>query len=322
MGARGNILRLVRTLAVVAAAAAVLPGSALASQLIDRDATGVKLQVNKNGQALLTYRARGKTWHVLAWGAVNGLAPTQSRPQVELKLDYAGGWGTYHKDVWKTFTNTCRAYDGPALAWFVTGCKASDGSYWAIQSWQRMMPDLGYLPWLASQRVWELRLAHWTGPVAKIDAWTDWVYAGKYHNIFGRLTYRGEPVHGFKTTSTGVPLDTYGRNLYLDTFNSAYGSGWRRENSFVAHNPTGVFCYGFYEFKPYAGYPRRATLLRGNGEKYRMTVIGPGVSPDVMWQADGLHDFDKKNADDVAYEKQMNSLLDDVTVGDHLCHQY
>jgi hypothetical protein len=322
MGVRGNILRFSRLVAAVAAVAAILPGAAFASELIDRDATGVKLAVNKKGQALLTYKARGKTWHVLAWGAVNGLAPTRSRPQVSFKLDYAGGWGTSHKDVWKTFKNSCSSYDGPELAWFVTGCTASDGSYWAIQSWQRMLPNLGYVPWLSSQRVWELRLAHWTGPTAQIESWTDWIYSGRFEHLFGRLTYQGQPVYGFKTTSTGAPLDTYGRNLYLDTFNSAYGSGWKRENSFVAHNPTGVFCYGFYEFKPYAGYPRRPTLLRGDGEQYRMTVIGPGVSPDVMWQGSGLHTYDRQNSEDVAYEKQMNSLLDQVSAGDGRCHQH
>ena len=43
--------------------------SANASQLVDRNAKGVRLQVNAHGQGLLTYRARGKLWHVLAWGA-------------------------------------------------------------------------------------------------------------------------------------------------------------------------------------------------------------------------------------------------------------
>ena len=73
----------------------------------------------------------------------------------------------------------------------------------------------------------------------------NWAYK-KYHHIFGSFTYLGKPVHGFKTTSTGVPLDTFGRNLYLDTFDSAYAKGWMRENSFLMHKGTGKFCYGFY----------------------------------------------------------------------------
>jgi hypothetical protein len=58
--------------AVLAAggAAARLP-AADASDLIDRDTSSVKLEVNARGLALLTYRVRGVTRHVLAWGAIN-----------------------------------------------------------------------------------------------------------------------------------------------------------------------------------------------------------------------------------------------------------
>ena len=74
---------------------------------------------------------------------LNAIAPTRSRPQLSFKLDYSGGYGKYKQDYWKTFKSTCKAYDGPALAWKVTACKASDGSYWALQKWQRMLPNYG-----------------------------------------------------------------------------------------------------------------------------------------------------------------------------------
>ena len=89
------------------------------------------LQVNAKGEALITYTAQGEVKHVLAWGAVNAIAPTRSRPQLALKLDYAGGWGKYRTNYWKTFKNACHAYDGPTLAWYVTACTAPDGSNWA-----------------------------------------------------------------------------------------------------------------------------------------------------------------------------------------------
>ena len=79
---------------------------------------------------------------MLAWGAVNAIAPTQARAQVAFKLDYSGGYKEYRTNYWKTFKNVCTAYDGPALAWKVTACKAPDGSYWALQSWQRQLPEL------------------------------------------------------------------------------------------------------------------------------------------------------------------------------------
>ena len=68
--------------ALAAAAFAVAPATASASELIDRNAQNVRLAVNPKGQALLTYRARGRTWRVLAWGAINALPPTRGRRQV------------------------------------------------------------------------------------------------------------------------------------------------------------------------------------------------------------------------------------------------
>ena len=89
------------------------------------------------------------------------------------------------------------------------------------------------------------RLSHFRGALPVLTVKLDWAYR-KYHHIFGSYTYLGKPVYGFKSTSAGVPLDTFGRNLYVDTFDSAYGKGWLRENSFLTHNGTGMFCYGFY----------------------------------------------------------------------------
>ena len=113
-------------------AALLAPVSASASTIIDRNASGVTLKVSPSGQALVSYTARGKRWNVLAWGAVNALAPTPGGKQVDFKLDYSGGWGTNKRDVWKTLKNTCGPYTGPPLAWRVTACTATDGSHWAI----------------------------------------------------------------------------------------------------------------------------------------------------------------------------------------------
>ena len=64
------------------------------------------------------------------------------------------------------------------LAWMLSGCmsmsglsgsssyacKAPDGSYWALQSWQRMLPNLGYAPWKKLQRARELHPGVQFGP--------------------------------------------------------------------------------------------------------------------------------------------------------------
>ncbi len=283
-----------RLIVLIAGIAAVaVPATASASEIIDRNASNVSLKVASNGQALVSFNARGKRWNVLAWGAVNAIQPTQSRKQLKFRLDYSGGYGTYKRDVWKTFKSACRPYDGPALQWFVAGCKAADGSYWALQSWQRMLSNYGEQK-TAKSSVWELRLSHWKGPVAELNVNLNWAYR-KYHHLFGSFTYLGQPVHGFQSTSVGNPLDTFGRNLYVDTLDSVYGKGWQRENSFLMHKGSGKFCYGFYEHT-WAGkqYPS------GMGTRYRATIIGPGVTPDIYWESEALGLYDK------AFDLQMH----------------
>jgi hypothetical protein len=194
----------------------------------------------------------------------------------------------------------------------VAACKAPDGSYWALQSWQRLLPNQGYAPFNGMQAAWELHLSHWRGPVPVLEIYLDWAYGGKFQHVFGRFTYGGKGVHGYSSTSTGIPLDPYGRNVYLDVYDSVYGPGWKRENSFLAHRPNGTFCYGFY---PRPSHYDRSRRPAGNGRRYRATAIGPGVSPDPFWEEAALGEFD---AD---YERRMNALNDVITAGDALCRQ-
>ena len=319
-----------RALAFVVAfvLSATLAPTALASQLVNRDVRGINLAVNAKGEALVSYRTvRGSAQRVLVWGAINARQPNPALKQVRFKLDYAGGWGKYHRKYWQTFRDTCGAYDGPNLPWLVTACKAPDGSYWAVQKWQVQLPNLGFTPWTAGLRQWELHISHWTTSLPQLDVWQDWVYSGRFHHLFGRYTYMGKPIHGFGSTRYGAPTDGYGRLLYLDTHNSAYGGGWKRENSFLPHKPTGVFCYGFFKHNAATGgyrHPPGFAPVRpkGHGDMYRITAVGPGVMPDVMWTADGLHDFNARSSADVAFEQAMNAQLDAILDGDKLCRQH
>jgi hypothetical protein len=304
------------------AAAAFGTGTASAAQLIDRNATGVSLSTNAKAEALLTYRKGGAVKHILVWGAINAAPPHAGLHQVKFSVDYAGGYGRYHTAYWKRFGGTCGRYDGPALPNVVAACKSFDGSYWAVQSWPRPLPNLGYTPWTPALRANWLEISHWSGEIAKFETGTSWVYSGRFQNIFGRLTYQGQPVYGFGTTRYGAPTDGFGRLIYLDTFNSSYGPGWKRENSFVPHNPTGVFCYGFYSFDPTRGgyqHPPGQAARRGpgTGEKYRLTASGPGVTPNVAVIVPGLHPFDKSNPDDASYQRAQAQML--MSWGDRSC---
>lgn len=301
---------------ILAALFAALPDGARASQLVARNTSNERLQVTRSGTALVTYHARGRLQRVLAWGAVNARTPTEAEKQAAFGMDYSGGWGTFGRPVWKTLRNACGPYRGPVLPWLVTACTAPDGSHWAVQRWRRSQANFGLPPWRPGHGHWELRLSHWRGPVARLEVWLDWSYSGRWHHLFGRLTYRGFPVHGFSTTSTGDPLDSYGRVLYLDTFDSAYGPGWRRENGFVARRPDGTFCYGFVPHR----LPSGETRPPGTGRSYRLATSGPGVTPDVAWEGAGLHDFRPSDPGDRAHDVSMNELQRQLVAGSTPCH--
>ena len=296
--------RLFLVVCVVALGGALVP-TASASQLIDRNALKVRLAVNKAGIAMLTYSKRGarkRVYHVLARGAINARPPSRSVKQVEFKLDRAGGWGFFRNGkYWKRFKNVCGPYEGENLAWFVTACTMPDGSHWAVQSWQRMLANYG-LPSKGLRKSWELRLSHWNTDIPVLAINLDWSWAGRFDHLWGFYAYDGKPVYGYKQTPQGAPLDHFGRNIYVDTFNSRYGAGWKRENSFLAHPPTGGFCYGFSV--------HRKNGITGRGTRYRATVQGPGVAPDVFWMADAPGPFDKA-LDAIANQRQVDDLKGD-----------
>ena len=254
--------------------AAFVAAEAFASAIIGRDVTGATLRIDRQGRAHVSYLAAGRRRFLTAWGAVNARLPSRTTPQVQFQIRYGEGGN-----------GVCLPYDGPPLAWLVEACKAPDGSYWALQSWQRLEPNYG-----GTTGAWELHLSHWTGPLAELVVHQNWANRRVRH-LFGRLTYLGRGVYGFGSTPHGDPLDGYGRNVYVDTFDSAYGSGWHRANGFLTHRrgrTPGDFCYAFYP--------------HGNGSKYRATVEGPGVTPDVMWEGNDIGAFKR------TVQRRMQSL--------------
>ncbi|MGI8605691.1 MAG: hypothetical protein ACR2L0_00825 [Gaiellaceae bacterium] len=295
--------------------------SASASEIVTRNAENVSLKVESKGRAVIYYTAGGKRFHPVFWGAVNARPPSRTRAQVEFKRDYSGGYMRLGTPLWKNIKNVCRPYTGPPLAWYVAGCTAPDGSHWALQSWQRRLPNLGMTPWLASQRVWELHLSHFTGEPAVLEMYTDYIYwGGLFHHLFGRLTYKGEPVYGYENTGAGNPTDSYGRNIYVDTLDSRYGRGWKRENGFLSHRFGGTFCYGFYPHDRYSFFPAGPRRPRGNGDAYRATVIGPGVSPVAFWSGAGLPEW-TNSPEQNELEERMTRISSSMMAKDKKCQR-
>lgn len=240
----------------------VFASQALGSELIARNAKNVKLEVSRDGtSALLSYTANGRNWYVLASGAVNARQPKSGAKQVSFRLR--------RSTTRPAFAGGCSGAR-PDVPFLVTACSAG-GSSWAAQEWQRALPNFGVAP-TGLKALPELHLSHWSGAVAQLSLRADWSFAGKWQHIYGSLTYHAKAVYGFGTTRFGSPTDAFGRVVYLDTRDSAYGKGWVRENGFVTHNPTGVFCYDLT--------PHRNGLIPA-GSAYRASAIGPGVTPDV-----------------------------------------
>jgi hypothetical protein len=295
------------------AAAATLAASLLAAspasaseQFGDTDVSYISLWVNAGGTALVTYRtAAGQVRHVYVWGAINANAPDPTRPQVHFHYDYTGGWKSTGRQNWRSFVNRCRPYDGPPLVWLVAACKAPDGSYWALQRWQRLLPMRGIPPFLPGQAAYELHVSHWSGPLPVLEVSQNWTYGGRWQGLFGRLTYRDNPVFGFRTPSARR-RDPYARFVYFDTFDSAYGSGWKHDTGIVTHTHNGAFCYSFVPQMTPPGYPAHVLRPAGTGERYRVTVMGPGVTPIVQWEGLALGRFDPKQ--DAVY----NALFDRI----------
>jgi hypothetical protein len=310
-----------RWIAVLAVASVVFTSAAAASDRLAVNASGVRLAVSADGStAVVTYKQAGRLRHALVSGAVNALPPSQTVPQVRFTIDWTGGWQSHRNGKWwQRIGNHCDRYDGPGLPALVAACDAPDGSHWALQVWQPKLPHRGYPPYRAGQTDWELDVSHWTGALADLEVHADWAFDGQAHNLFGRLVYNGAPVHGFHTVkATGAPQDRYGRSLYIDTFDSAYGPGWKRETSIVFRNPTGVFCYSFWPTRDVSlpGHPPRPA---GFGSKYRIEVIGPGVTPnlDVTVPDPGL--WNPNDPDKMAFQRQMKARQLELSQGDKFC---
>ena len=103
----------------------------------------------------------------------------------------------------------------------------------------------------------------------------NWTYGGTLQGLFGRLLYDGKPVHGFKTADGVAEATSNARYVYIDTLNSAYGPGWKRDGAKRdAHRQRRLLLQLRTALVPPAGYPS-VPSVSGQGERHRVTVMGP-----------------------------------------------
>lgn len=278
-----------------------LAGSASASQLVARNAAHPSIKVGMLGGrevAVVTYQAGG-VWHrALAWGAINARFYSTTVPQVQFSINYNGGAGSpFGANAWSKVVHSNLCTPDPALQSSLTvavaACTMSTNAseHWALQVWQRTLPDAGVHPATTTARAWELHVSHWTDKFNPV-LWLKWGWANAaggvhYDHLYGVFAVDGHRVYGHASTTVGSPTDGYGRNIYVDALNAAWTQngaytqpgGWVRWNGFLTHYPHGDFCASVYKTTYGVTRPGYAAATM-----YRATAMGPGVTPIVRWQ--------------------------------------
>ena len=144
--------------------------------------------------------------------------------------------------------------------------------------------------------------------VPVLQIYRHWTYGGTLQGFFGRVTYLGQPVYGARTASAAVN-DTWARNIYIDAFDSDFGPGWMHDTAISTHPGSGGFCFTFVRQAPPPGYPSTKPNGNGLGKRYRISAVGPGVTPIVQWQAPSLttHDPEQEQAATQAFDRILGN---------------
>jgi hypothetical protein len=219
-------------------AALSLAAEAGASILITRDARDATLRVDGQGFA------------EIAWTAASG-----GRRSVIVS---PSGAVTYGRKL--PGADVSNAVTSPKIPFALAQRRTPDGALWALQVWRR----LGGGPY-------ELRFARWRGDPTKL---TLRAVCCKYggENVQGRASFQGKPIYGQRSTLQGVPLDPFGRNVYLDSYR---GDDWVRMMGILTNRPTGFFSLWIRSY--------------WQGTRYRGAIIGPNwgwtLAPDAAAEA-------------------------------------
>ncbi len=296
-----KLLRRCFVFGVVVVGGAALAAPASASQLLARNAAHPSIKVGMlDGRevAVVTYQSGG-AWHrALVWGAINSRFYSATVPQVKFSINYDGGAGSpFGANAWKRVVNAnmCTPDQGlqSSMAVTVAACTMNNNAteHWALQEWQRTLPDAGLKPATATARAWELHVSHWTDKFDPV-LWLKWGWANAaggvhYDHLYGVFSVDGHRVFGHSSTRVGSPTDGYGRNIYVDALNPAWtqsgaytqAGGWVRWNGFLTHYPHGDFCASVYKTTYGVTRPGYASA-----SMYRATAMGPGVTPIVRWE--------------------------------------
>ncbi len=235
---------------------------------------------------------------MLAWGALDALraGPERSAAAVQAATTPAAGASTARVGYWRTFKNVCRPYDrAGARPTRVAACTAPDGTHWALQSLaaacSRFSASTPSSPptWPGSctSRTGRSRSpcsrSHRTGRMA-----------ARSQGLFGRLLYDGKPVHGFSDADAQSET-THTRATSTSTRSTRptarAGNATARRLTHVGQRR--LLLQLRTALRAASRAIRASRAFPARGERHRVTVMGPGVTPDVQWEGAALGSYDR-----------------------------
>jgi hypothetical protein len=214
-------------------AALALPASAEGSVKVAGDARNPAFRVNAAGYATVSWTS--------SWGT-RRIAYVNPRGRIRY------GRGAPGRDV---------SYPSSAVAlpMLVALRGTPDGRFWALQAWRRIKTgpvELRLSRWRGAPTLLTLRMVccKWRSEVAR-----------------GNASFHGRPIYGFRATPSGVALDRFGRNVYIDSWR---GGEWKRTMGLMARRPTGWF--GLWIRPHWRGSQYRARMV---GPNWGRSLLGP-----------------------------------------------
>jgi len=208
---------------------------------------------NAYASVKIAWAAKNPTLEVSALGVAEVSWSTQSGVRRHVKVTPAGAlrYGARMRAPNVAARTGAISLPLQAMIW-----QTPDGAFWALQQWRRLR---GYPP--------ELRFSRWRGAPTSLTlraVCCKW----QSERITGQASFQGRPIYGFYNTPAGVPLDKYGRNVYLDTFRY---SGWKRMMGILTHRYDGTYSLWIRRY--------------WRGTRYRGTISGPNwgwtIAPDA-----------------------------------------
>ena len=230
-----------------------VPGSAGGAIFGDANVGNPTLKVSAKGIALVEYTTMaGLKRRVLVLGAIDGLAH-QTDPTVHAVELPDGLLGRLEEPgesaLLARSEHPVRALRRPGAAVLRCRLQGARRHVLGAAGVAAKPADAGLRSWTERQRGVELHVSHWSGELPEFQLFRHWTYGAAHQGIFGRLLYRGAPVFGTRTPSASV-RDEWSRNVYIDTFNSDFGPGWRHDMAIATHVCNGGFCDPFVPQRP------------------------------------------------------------------------